>query len=434
MSNSDLDRYHSASDSDSDSDYDLEIEEATPDITHYSDTIRKKFLKDLPSVEALTNGSELDKSDPDKQITRFTDDLIADYTEASKNAADLTPKSMLPSIKRSLFRTLKADILLKATLAAEGKSMFRKHFAPWMPMYGSFARANKRIARLLIDQQPDLDGPEKDFSSRTFGGVLERLLLRVRTLDDKVLPSFQEAIQVFDYVVRCWKGDSESRDALYALIELAYTLEAEYELVAYLKPTVLLHSLTLNYPTAQTMKIDAWKAKQKANLDLAVVKHIKKFAVEVFPDLGAPRIHDPIVVSDKRKIMFDAMVKTTRFSQHFYDVTPRLEHLGVNAIGASRTQIKDASGNQSKDVDAKGSRTIGVAEKYFFRILSHFAQRPELCTNCFDRHSLLACKDLKEDPWDNLAAYTDKDFVEKTKHRRNKRQVSFDNWVSRNSK
>ncbi|KAM9888970.1 hypothetical protein OXX79_012481 [Metschnikowia pulcherrima] len=82
-------------------------------------------------------------------------------------------------------------------------------------------------------------------------------------------------------------------------------------------------------------------------------------------------------------------------------------------------------------IDLAQTLEARYASQYFFRIRNTLAKHPDVCPNCFGKHDLPKCTELKENPWENLASYTHPDFTQLTKKNQARRQKAFLRWVER---
>ncbi|KAM9935064.1 hypothetical protein OXX80_005352 [Metschnikowia pulcherrima] len=235
----------------------------------------------------------------------------------------------------------------------------------------------------------------------------------------KLFIEFEKDLEALKILVRCWKG--RSRDAFYAIIDLAQLLEARYASVAFIKPTQIIHSLTMHFPTTASWKIEYWQTKLKVRSDFCVPEYLMKFGLEVLPYLETTREFDGMTVGKEYKARFDAMVEEIGFRDAFFEVS----------VSSHDSDTSTDTGT-SKVLNSSKTRTKDVAEQYFFRIRKMLAKHPNVCPNCFAKHDLSKCTELKENPWENLASYTHPDFTQLTKKNQARRQKAFLRWVERN--
>ncbi|KAF7998676.1 hypothetical protein HF325_006918 [Metschnikowia pulcherrima] len=230
--------------------------------------------------------------------------------------------------------------------------------------------------------------------------------------------------RVLEAVIKCWKG--EHGETIFAIVELAENMESQMpsslrNLIE--RPTQLLYHLYLGFPETGECIISHWKDKRKWR-DIFLPETVLIFAREVWPMLpvsAKPRFNPDMVMDALLKIRFDAMVMELGHEDDFYDVSTYQNSRKVAA------GIKRGTKAAFRPNDYRGQN---VSDIFFYRVLKQLAEHPEVCPNCLSQHKLLACDEILENPWENLAAYTQGNFKEATYKNRNSRQLGYWRWIT----
>ncbi|KAM9925200.1 hypothetical protein OXX59_004060 [Metschnikowia pulcherrima] len=412
-------------------DYDTSDEEPDfGDISRYSDSVQRNFLKGLAeSHEAIRDDFEINNTDPATFISLSADDLIADYKHLSEMAdTDLVNSTeyhpLFSSLEKCVLRDIKRNHIAKAILAAADEKLFEKYFAPWRRQYRSFWRANRAITRAIVNYYPALNGESEYLGCTDFGYSINSIIRKARSMSQKAYPDFVTARKVISTLVNAWKG--ETRDGFLFVIESAKRAEVRFRSCAHIsKPTNIIADLITEFQPEGDRMIRNWHALRPIDRKSSTIEYLERFNTEVFPSLpraARPRNNQNLLVSSEVKSKFDAMVKSSGFREDFYEVHTSASQKHPHAVDAACKEPKDRS---KRNIDKRLAHERGVADRYFTLMRNLLAQRPDLCPNCLGSHTLSECAVLVKDAWKNPAAFTHSEFEDETGETRSRRQRGY---------
>ncbi|KAM9915082.1 hypothetical protein OXX69_000049 [Metschnikowia pulcherrima] len=175
-------------------DYDASDDEDNfGDISRYSDSVQRNFLKGLAeSHEAIQDAFEINNTDPATFISLSADDLIADYKRLSEMAdTDLVNSTeyhpLFFSLEKCVLRDIKRNHIAKAILAAADEKLFETYFAPRRRQYRSFRLANRAITKAIINYYPALNGESEYLGCTDFGYSINSTIRIARSMSQKAI-------------------------------------------------------------------------------------------------------------------------------------------------------------------------------------------------------------------------------------------------------